>query len=53
MPCAALAHIKQVAYGAVAHAIEKGYITGIELDTSSKPDGVVVGRGNLQLSHGR
>ena len=27
-----------IAYGAVAHAIEKGYITGIELDTSSKPE---------------
>jgi Reverse transcriptase (RNA-dependent DNA polymerase)/gag-polypeptide of LTR copia-type len=27
-----------IAYGAVAHAISKGYITGIELDTSSKPE---------------
>ena len=27
-----------LAYGAVAHAISKGYITGIELDTSSKPE---------------
>ena len=27
-----------LAYGAVAHAISKGYITGIELDTTSKPE---------------
>jgi hypothetical protein len=27
-----------LAYGAVSHAISKGYITGIELDTSSKPE---------------
>ena len=27
-----------LAYGVVTHAISKGYITGIELDTSSKPE---------------
>jgi len=27
-----------LAYGAVTHAIEKGYIAGIELDTNSKPE---------------
>ena len=27
-----------LAYGAVTHAISKGYITGIDLDTNSKPE---------------
>jgi len=27
-----------ISYGAISHAISKGFITGIELDTKSKPD---------------
>ena len=31
-------HLGHLAYGAVTHAISKGYITGIDLDTNSKTE---------------